>query len=502
MVLAIIFVMLLIPLSASSSEAVATITVNGATVSSFDDNIEIRAGTEASITITVHNENSDYASVLLLVKSKGLDVSLPVKEAVIKSGSMQQFYINIETSRMAEHGDYSIRLTAKVYSFADDTSATGEMDIAVKVNSAYSDGSGYNKIMCIFPPLPAPFDSVPVTIAVTLLIWFAISVAAFFFFGFIIKIIFREAKEDIPHIKKISGSMIILAIMVHAASDTLVIMGASDFLIATAKNALSIVYILIGAVIVWNLYNSGITVFFHRMEAKNDLEGLDTSLIPLFRMLGKLVIIITAASAILSIMGFDLTAILTGAGIVTLAVSLGAQNTLIQFFGGVSILLTRPFKTGDMVSIGTDATVYEVKKIGMMNTVFKNWANHEYLIMPNNTVSTSKITNVTGKTMAYRILLYYYSSYDTDTDLARQVILETALKNPHVIQDGSYSYPFVRLESFDASSIKYRLAVYITDFRDNVKVTGQLNEAVYNALLDKGIECPFDIYDVFPVKQQ
>jgi len=223
---------------------------------------------------------------------------------------------------------------------------------------------------------------------------------------------------------------------------------------------------------------------------------VDSSLIPLFLAIGKIIIIIATASIALSVFGMDLAAIITSLGVAGMAISLGAQNTLTQFFSGLNLMLTRPFKIGDMVSIGSDTNIYEVKKVGMMNTTFKNWANQEYCVMPNNVVVASKIVNVTGQSLAYWMCLYFYSSYDADVDLAKKIILETALKNPNVVQDGSYSYPFVRLNDFGASAIEYRLSMYISDFKDNVKVTGQLNEAIYAALEENGIGCPYDLWDV------
>ena len=66
-------------------------------------------------------------------------------------------------------------------------------------------------------------------------------------------------------------------------------------------------------------------------------------------------------AAILATLGFNLYAIITGAGIAGLAVSLGAQSMLQQFFSGVTLLITRPFKPGDMIRLGTDAAMLRVR---------------------------------------------------------------------------------------------------------------------------------------------
>ena len=57
--------------------------------------------------------------------------------------------------------------------------------------------------------------------------------------------------------------------------------------------------------------------------------------------------------------------------------------------------------------------------------------------------------------------------------------------------------PSVRLDSFDYSYMSFRLAVYIKNFKDNIRVTGELNESIYSELVEEGIDCPYEIYDLF-----
>ena len=138
-----------------------------------------------------------------------------------------------------------------------------------------------------------------------------------------------------------------------------------------------------------------------------------------------------------------------------------------------------------------------MEKVGLLNSRFKNWISMEYVIMPNSKVVSSTIMNITGKTMAYRLFLYYTVSYDSDVELTKQILLEAAYNHPQVIVDGSYSKPDVRLDAFEDSAIKFRLAVYITDFRDNITVTDELNEEVFRNLCKAGIEIPYNKLDVY-----
>ena len=67
-----------------------------------------------------------------------------------------------------------------------------------------------------------------------------------------------------------------------------------------------------------------------------------------------------------------------------------------------------------MVKIGTDNDIYEVEEIGLMNCRFKNWISLERVIIPNSSVFSNFVVNITEETTAYRIFLHYTVSYDSD----------------------------------------------------------------------------------------
>ncbi|MBQ7702649.1 MAG: mechanosensitive ion channel [Candidatus Methanomethylophilaceae archaeon] len=500
-IIAIMLVLLCTPLAVSDASGSSSYTINGAVISTFDDSVQIPAGKTKTLTVDVYNGNENTTVVGISLTSTDLNASLSTKELSLEKNKMGSFAISITTDKLMNHGHYSFEIKLTVYDFGTKTTESGTITFQVTVTSPYSDGSAYNRILGIFDPLPSPLDTVEITVVVTLILWFIIAVVAHLILMFVLYLLIKQNDEVKRNITRGTGILMFVGIMVTGISNALDVAGAGDFFIATTMGASKIIYRFIGAGIAWNLYHSAIEVLFHRLEDTNRLDGVDTSLIPLFRMLGMLVIIIITASSILSVLGFDLAAIITGVGVAGMAVSLGAQSTLTQFFSGLNLMITRPFKIGDMVSIGDDKNIYEVKKIGMMNSTFKNWANQEYCVMPNDTVASSRIVNVTGVTMAYKMYLYYFTSYDADVDLAKKVIMDEALKNPNVVTDGSYSAPEVRLEDFDPSAIKYRLSIYIHNFRDNVKVTGQLNQAIYDALLKEGIDCPYDMNDVHIFRQ-
>ena len=60
--LAIIAISLISPIAMDSSDASTAVTVNGITLSTFDDNVSIAAGDSATISIMMTNNSTDYIS--------------------------------------------------------------------------------------------------------------------------------------------------------------------------------------------------------------------------------------------------------------------------------------------------------------------------------------------------------------------------------------------------------------------------------------------------------
>ncbi len=495
---AIVATLLICPMVSEASDASSATTVNGLTLSTFDDHIDVAAGNSTTISIMMTNNSADYISASVKVDSgSGYSCSIDSSEYLVSKDSASKCVITVDTNRFAEHGDYVIKIAMNVFNFSTGTAEETTMNIDLTIEPRYDDGSEYNKIFGIFGPLPEPFNTPLVSSLITLAIWCMIAGLAYVILRSIWARVFKDSDDDRKDITRTTGWMIVIAITLVGIRKSLVVYGANDAAIGIFQDIPNLIFVILGTIFVWSVYKNLITTTFHRLERDGKLTTVDSTLVPLFHMIGKVIIAIGSVSALLSVLGMDLMAILTGAGLVGVAVSLGAQGILTEFFGGVTTLVTRPFKVGDMVQIGSENNIYEVKRIGFLNCEFKNWINLERYIIPNSVVSTSTIVNITGRTSIYRIFLYFDVDYDAPIERTKEIILDGAYANKDVVTDDDRYKPFVRLDSFDYSYMTFRLAVYIKDFRDNVRLTGELNEAIYAELVKEGIDCPFEIYDVY-----
>jgi small-conductance mechanosensitive channel len=180
---------------------------------------------------------------------------------------------------------------------------------------------------------------------------------------------------------------------------------------------------------------------------------------------------------------------MVSAGVVSLGITLGAQSVLNQFFSGIVILSTRPFKKGDFLKINGE--VYIVTKVKLMYTEFTNWGKDQIVTMPNNAVASATLVNLTRGSAVARILVFVSVAYDANMTKVKEILIKAAEMHPHVIKDGSYSRPSTTMTEWLDSGVQYRLACYVDDFDDSPKYAGQLREMIFTMFKDSGIEIPY-----------
>jgi MscS family membrane protein len=123
-------------------------------------------------------------------------------------------------------------------------------------------------------------------------------------------------------------------------------------------------------------------------------HGGTSSLILLGERLVKAVIVVVAIFAILTSLGFNMTTALAGLGIGGLAIGFGAQKTIENLFGGVSVLGDEVIRVGDVCRFGDRTGT--VEDIGLRSTRVRT-EERTLLAIPNGTVATINVENLSRR---------------------------------------------------------------------------------------------------------
>jgi len=178
------------------------------------------------------------------------------------------------------------------------------------------------------------------------------------------------------------------------------------------------------------------------------------------------------------------------AAAVSVGLGFGLQEIFANFVSGLILLFERRIRIGDTVTLG--GVTGTVKKINIRATTLMDWENKE-LIVPNREFVTGQLTNWTLSDTTLRLTVLVGVAYGSDTKLAESLLLETARKNPNVLDDPP---PVVVFSSFGDSALNFELRVFVPHVRYAVQARHQLHMKIDEAFRAAGIEIAFPQRDL------
>jgi small conductance mechanosensitive channel len=208
--------------------------------------------------------------------------------------------------------------------------------------------------------------------------------------------IFRDARDGL--VKKLSESNISLVRLIIVIVGTIFLMRFASALIKT----------------VFQLFERG-AVNRHEPASRRRLQTLSAT----FRGIAQTVILFIGLMTFLGDLGINITPILASAGVLGIAIGLGAQSLIRDFFAGFLILLEEQFNVGDTVKIGE--TTGTVEQLTLRVTRVRA-LDGSLTTIPNGSVGA--VVNYSKGWS--RVVLDIEIDYKEDVDRAMRVALETA----------------------------------------------------------------------------
>jgi MscS family membrane protein len=138
------------------------------------------------------------------------------------------------------------------------------------------------------------------------------------------------------------------------------------------------------------LWASPFLRFFITKQMSHRESGTIRAALNLLTLIGEIVVWVLVALLVLQNIGIDITALITGLGIGGVAVALAVQSILKDLLASLSIVLDRPFETGDTISIGEYTGT--VEKIGLKSTRLRG-IDGEELIFSNAALLDKNLKN-------------------------------------------------------------------------------------------------------------
>jgi small conductance mechanosensitive channel len=239
--------------------------------------------------------------------------------------------------------------------------------------------------------------------------------------------------------------------------------------------------------------------FFKRMIRRStaDLDNDPTNYQFLRHLINALVYMTGFGVAIYSIPDLRALAstILAGASILAVAVGFASQQALSNIISGVFIVIFKPFRVHDRLSIQQLKGI--VEDITLRHTVIRDFENKR-IIIPNTVIGNEIIINSDFADDKICKFIDVGITYDSDIDLAKKIMTEEAQNHPLHIdprskEDMEAGVPeiVVRVIMLAESSVNLRAWVWADNSPDGFILMCDLYESIKKRFDKEGVEIAF-----------
>ena len=223
-----------------------------------------------------------------------------------------------------------------------------------------------------------------------------------------------------------------------------------------------------------------------------DKSKLDKSLHAIIRSTLKVLLVFLTILIVAPALGIETASLLAVLSIAGVAVSLSIQGILGNFFSGVTLLMSKPFKVGDFVTIGGETgTIVET---GLTHTKLHT-VDNQVILVPNSTVTSSNITNVSAEDKR-RVDLTFYASYDSEPETVKAALAEAAAL-PQVLEGEEV---VIRLSGYGEHTVEYSVRVWVAN-ADYWDTYFGITERVWDAFARHNVKMTYPHLNVHTVSE-
>jgi len=182
----------------------------------------------------------------------------------------------------------------------------------------------------------------------------------------------------------------------------------------------------------------------------------------------------------------NLGAVFTTSAIFGVILGLALQDTLGNFFAGISLQADRPFQVGDVIAVGTDRHTGVVEEITWRAVKIRTFQNHIVLIS-NSTAAKEPIEVCPRENLNARIV--FFNTIFTDSPaktihVVREAVREADNVSPKVT-------PIVRVRDIGESAMEYEVKYWLIDYAKYNDTDALVRQRIWYAFRRAGLTFAF-----------
>jgi small-conductance mechanosensitive channel len=230
------------------------------------------------------------------------------------------------------------------------------------------------------------------------------------------------------------------------------------------------------------------TILFAQAKGDTWQARVPKLLIDLSRLF---LVLLGAAIVLATVWKADLAGLITALGVSSIVIGLALQDTLGSVMSGIALLFERPFAVGDWLRVGD--LVGQVIDINW-RAVRLQTLEREMAIVPHKLISNEIVRNFSRPLPIHAERIRIGFSYNDPPNLAKQVLLATALETQGILADPS---PEIFTISYDDFAITYEVKFFIGNYGDIEEIRDRFSTRIWYAAQRHHLTIPFPIRTLY-----
>ena len=216
---------------------------------------------------------------------------------------------------------------------------------------------------------------------------------------------------------------------------------------------------------------------------------LDPSLIGFIHKAVNIILHLFVVISALTAIGVSTTGIVASFSAIAVGVSVALKDSLNNVAGGILLLISPRFSTGDYISAGGDEGT--VTAVDLLHTTILTIDNKQISI-PNGILINSHIINYSRESNR-RVDIVFPISYEADVKKAKQLAEDVIKNHPFSLREPEE--PFVRVHSYGESAVNLLTRVWCKT-ENYWSLYIDLVENIREIFEENGISVPYNQLDV------
>jgi len=175
--------------------------------------------------------------------------------------------------------------------------------------------------------------------------------------------------------------------------------------------------------------------------------------------------------------------VITIAASIGIAVGFASQDILRNIFGGIMIILDRPFQVGDKIEVGEHYG--EVLSIGLRSSRIVT-PDDSVVSIPNGELMNRSVSNANSSALDCQVVSEIFLPADTDIETVKEIALKAVYSSPYTYLNKPVSIIVLNEYNQRKFLVKLRVKAYVLDIRYEFFFKSDVTEMILKECKERG----------------